>query len=127
MMEGHNMIMIVSPKSDTQKGKKTEEGGKEMGSRSHTECPLARVRAALRWDRHDLAALAGVPYNLLANTELGYFNKIPVVILAAIAPYLATVGTDSERLQEDFRAWRQGLGAEVRARTTKGLVKRVGA
>jgi len=98
-----------------------------MTPQSKVECPLARVRANLKWERHDFAALAGVPYNLLANTELGYFNKIPSAILAAIAPYLATVGTTPERLQEEFRAWRRGLGDEIRKRTAKELKERESA
>lgn len=92
-----------------------------MAPQSKVECPLARVRVRLKLERHDCAALAGVPYNLLANTELGYFPRIPSAILAAIAPYLATVDTTPERLQEEFRAWRKGLGEVVRERTDKRL------
>lgn len=95
-----------------------------MTPQAKVNCPLARVREALKWERHELAALAGVPYNLLANAELGYFKKIPNAILDTIEPYLMGIGTTSERLQEEFGAWRAGLGEEVRVRTAKQLKER---
>ena len=99
-----------------------------MTSQSHIdECPLASVRTALKLTRHEFAALAGVNYNLVANTELGYFAEIPDAILIKLSPYLPGMGISRESLQSDYRTWRLGLGDEVRRKTEKRILMDQGA
>jgi hypothetical protein len=92
-----------------------------MTPQKKAECPLAKIRGKLKWERHDLATIARVNANLVGTVELGYFLKIPDQILDAITPYLAGMGTTPGKLQEEFHAWRLGLGEEVRERTQKRL------
>ncbi len=89
-------------------------------------CPLVKLREEVHLGRNDLATLAGVDYTRIVSIEQGYFAAIPQAILGVLGPYLAAADITPEQLQEEFKAWRRGLGDLIRRRTAKELKERAG-
>ena len=72
--------------------------------------PLTKIREKMGLSRAEFAGLLDIPYQTLANFELGYCGSISGTLFEA----LEGVGVDARSLGYEYRRWRKAR-AKARA------------